>query len=144
MNNPVNDMGVYEQTIMKNYIELNDILFDFDSEVFDSIYNACYSAVVNNANQNPQAEKIISDNYIVMVSKALNDVRKEYSSITPIINDIVDYLNENYNMVFEKINMKQINNSATSYDICKNYYLCKVALDDLTAILDAKARRANV
>jgi hypothetical protein len=80
----------------------------------------------------PNVRNRVESSYIEQISEIVDEIRSNFSVSKEIIASIVYILHKYYGTLFSQINMKDsIDGSISSYDLCVNYYNCKIARDNL-------------
>ena len=140
----VDNMTQFELKIMREYIDINDILFDRVKDDADAIYDACERVIKNRANTDPNIIQNVRNSYIAQLSELIEELRNDSASSRKVIDEIVKCLNRYYAIVFSKINMVNAQNGQiSSYDICSNYNNCSLALEELENVLQQKQDLRN-
>lgn len=135
----IDDMTVFDLNKMKEYIDLNDILFTYIQDDLDAIYKSCDNIIRQDALKNPGIIEKVKESYIRQTAMLLDDVRRDSAFSNELVNRIASYLQRYYDMIFAKIGMVNANNGTmTSYDVCKNYYICSDAASELAIMLEQK------
>jgi hypothetical protein len=126
---------------LNEYIETSNILFALDQETMDRLKKSA-DELTTSQNITQEERTTIFNNYISLVSFALDDIFREYPEAMYVKQQLINLIKRNYQIFYAKTGMVDIyNNDLSSINICKNYLIAISAANEIADYLKLKNTR---